>query len=136
MSEPCAPAFRPRRNRLNARFGCHVLSGTIGTLSLLLLVQVAAGAGYSTAQTIASVTQKTSGLVSVAPKNGNWGNPDGCSKSDRFLIPANAKARKELLALVLSGHLQGRRIRARLSGCARSGGAGLTFPTAVSITLF
>jgi len=136
MSEPCAPAIRPRRNWLNARFGRCVLSRTIGALSLVLLVQMAAAAGYSTKQTIASVTQRTTGLVSVVAKNGNWRNPDGCNKSDRFLIPADAKARKELLALVLSGHLQRRRIRALLSGCARSGGAGLTFPIAVSITLF
>jgi hypothetical protein len=96
----------------------------------------ALGAGPSNVQTIANISEQATGVIFVAAQNGDWGNPDACTNSDRFMIDRQATARKELLALVLSAHLQGRTIRAFFSGCTPVGNGGLTFPTAVSITLF
>jgi hypothetical protein len=105
-------------------------------LLLTLLHGAAWGAGPSNVQQIANISEQASGVVFVAAQNGNWGNPDACTHSDRFILDRQAPARKELLALVLSAHLQGRTIRAFFSGCTAVGSGGQTFPNAVSITLF
>jgi len=107
-----------------------------GALLFAVLHGPAWGAGLSNVQTIASISEQATGLVFVAAQNGNWDNPDACTNSDRFVLDRQAPARKELLALVLSAHLQGRTIRAFFSGCTAVGAGGLTFPNAVSITLF
>jgi hypothetical protein len=120
-------AFRTRRS-------CVRLFAQV--LLLTLLHGTSWGAGPGNAQTIANLSEQASGLVFVAASNGDWGNPDACTNSDRFILDRQAPARKELLALVLSAHLQGRTIRAFFSGCTAVGSGGTTFPTAVSITLF
>lgn len=108
-----------------------------GVAILTLALHGAAwGGGPSNVQTIASISEQATGLVFVYAQDGNWGNPDACTNSDRFILDREAPARKEMLALVLSAHLQGRTIRAYFSGCAPIGNSGLTFPTAVTITLY
>ena len=128
----------PCRNAASWRHAAHRTLIRICAVVLLLSVLqgVSWGAGFGTTQTIAAISEQASGLVFVAAQTGSWGNPDACTNSDRFVLDRQAPARKELLALVLSAHLQGREIRAFFSGCTTVGGGGLTFPNAVSITLF
>jgi hypothetical protein len=105
-------------------------------LLLSFLPSVAWGAGPSNTQPIADVSVQANGLILVAAQNGSWGNPDACTNDERFVLAPQLPARKELVALVLSAHLQGRSIRAFFSDCTPVGSGSVTFPNAVSIKLF
>jgi hypothetical protein len=91
-------------------------------------------AGFGQRATVASMSQQTTGMLLVAASSGTWGNPDACTHSDRFAIDPTSRFRKEMLAIVLSAHLQGRELRPYFAGCTRFTSA--TFPTAVSLTLY
>ena len=98
------------------------------------LTNMAWSAGTSERLAISQINQMDTGAVFVWPKNGSWGNPDGCTNSDRFLIEETSRARRELLVLVLSAHLESRKIKASFSGCGFV--RGRDYPVATSITLY
>ena len=75
--------------------------------------------------------------VLVMADNKIWLNPDACDKSNQVVLASgqlsNDKVYREMLAMLLSAQLSGRRVEVRTNGCLTVSGS--TYPVITQVTL-
>lgn len=75
--------------------------------------------------------------VLVVADNQNWLNPDSCDKSNQVVLAAGQLASdkifREMLAMLLSAQIAGRRVELRTTDCININ--GISYPVITQVTL-
>ena len=114
-----------------------VILALVAAIALAGLSHTAFAAGNAGNRAIKKMIHPDSTRVLVVADNKIWLNPDACDKSNQVVLAAgelaNDKVYREMLAMLLSAQLSGRRVEVRTNGCLTVSGS--TYPVITQVTL-
>ena len=114
-----------------------VILSLVAGILVAVLSHTAYAAGNAGNRAIKKMIHPNSTRVLVVADNKIWLNPDACDKSKQVVLAAgqlaNDKVYREMLAMLLSAQVSGRRVEIRTNGCIAV--TGTTYPLITQVTL-